>query len=169
MDGGEAPRPAPVAAPAPPAPLGYPAWQWLVAGMVMFLISVPVASGVVLSSGTPPVWAAFLSFLGIAYWGFLLLMTPHLAGSGLGALMLMLVWPLFPMVGALILERMEQKKWAGIVAIMTGVLFLPSGVLNVFAGLAYFREAKAQAGPDVVPAKAPDPVEAKLDPNLTGP
>jgi hypothetical protein len=155
MEGGEAPRPLPTAAPplTAPAKSAYPAWQWLAAGMVMFLVSVPVASGVVLSSGTPPAWAAFLSFLGIGYWVFLRLLTPLLAGAGLGALILLLVWPLFAMVGALILERMERKRLAGILAIATGVLFLPSGVLNVLAGLAYFREAKAHAGPDVPPAK----------------
>jgi hypothetical protein len=141
----------------PPAKSGYPAWQWLVAGMLMFLVSVPVASGVVLSVGTPPAWATFLSFLGIAYWGFLRLLTPLLGGAGLGALILLLVLPLFAMVAALILERMEKKRLAGILAVATGVLFLPSGVLNLLAGLAYFREAKAQAGPDVLPAKNTDP------------
>lgn len=112
----------------------------------MFLVSVPVASGVVLTAGTPPAWASFLSFLGIGYWVFLGLLSPLLGGAGLGALVLLLVWPIFAMVAALILERMERRREAGFLAIATGVLFLPSGVLNVLAGLAYLREAEAHAG-----------------------
>src|SRR6266498_3829456 len=117
MKGDEAPRPEPPPPPAAPPKTGYPAWQWLVAGMVMFLVSVPVASGVVLSTGTPPVWASFFSILGIAYSGFLVLLPTLLAAAGLGELILLLVWPMSAMLAALVLNRMEQKRWAGILAV----------------------------------------------------
>ncbi len=137
----------------------------------MFFLSIPAALAAVLSAVTgstvpQPIWVSLLSLLVLV--GVIIntiTIAPFFAGMGLGIIYLIIGWPLILMFAALALGARGQKRGAGGLAAVSGIFFLPIGVLNIVAGVAYFREARQE---EEEAAKRPTPTPSPVVPPLGG-